>query len=304
VSDNREFFSLPLKDAIRVVAHVAEQLRTSLLPNAETEPSSEEELTADHYLGRGREAMDGSATALQDYGAAKKYLEKAVAMGSVEAHFYLALLHLEGKGCPRSTDAALNIARNGGERGCASCYSLMWQIYAGRLADDHMHEANADLCFQWLLDKCDAELLPVHLRDYVEHSYRTLHDRYSLREQFSVDEFPGKHFARCLDALIEQAHAVVHEGRAARLASVPYSDVERGRARMRVGEPNDAIWFVSFAEHCLEDPSHAMTRVLAGIDKEDLEYCLPAELVRRFARYLPNHRRDWRRFWLGQSGSF
>jgi hypothetical protein len=93
ITDSREFFSIPLKTAIQVVAKVARQMR-DLIPSTEKDfdqTDIEENSLAEYYLQQGIDALGGSENTLQDFYQAKAFLEKANALGSIGAPKLIAL---------------------------------------------------------------------------------------------------------------------------------------------------------------------------------------------------------------------
>lgn len=277
ISNGREFFSAPLKDAIRIVSQVAQHLRETIplaMPCTDESNINDEDLATD-CLRRGLAALNGSDDTLQDDVAAREYFERAIAFGSVLAHRFLALLYICGKGVRQSPDIALKILKAGGDKGDAQCFKEMWDVYAGNTVADVAHEANAEVCFQWFLNSSRGNIEVNALNDYLKHSYESLGGSVMTlgAAKYSLRQFPGKHVAVVLDIWIKRIRQFVREFQAARHAGIRLEDVQKSWTK-NPDDPSiiDLVLFKMFLTKCVEDGDRLMRQAMEGVVRSDLEY--------------------------------
>ena len=225
VSDSREFFSIPLKNAIQVVSQVSKKLRESMSTttsgfsdNAETN----EKTTAQYYLLQGLEAMNGSRSTLQDYTVARDCFEKAITMGCVEAYIFLAFLYIRGNGVRQSSEMALKILKAGGDKGDPECYKTMTDIYEGNTSLDVRHEGNAEVCFLWYLNAVKEGIGTTAFSDYLYSAYEKFGGNITTWGQlrFPIKRFPGKFVSAVIDMWIDKIRLSFHEIGNARIIDI------------------------------------------------------------------------------------
>lgn len=257
VSDSREFFSIPLKNAIQVVSQVAQQLRESM---AGTEGFSndteiDEGSTAEYYLQRGLDAMTGSANTLQDYTVAHGFFEKAIALGGDGAHVFLAHLYIVGNGVRQSSESALKILKAGGDKGDPRCYLAMWDIYAGNTQLDVRHEGNAEVCFQWYLDTAKEGVETNHLGDYLYHSYEMLGGDVTTwgNSRYPISKFPGKFVSTIIDIWVGRVQEAFREARDERLAGISLDQTATRLPQIRSATHYDVLELSVFLSSCVQD---------------------------------------------------
>lgn len=101
VADNREFFELPLHEAVSVVFSVASRFKDSEVEDfddtdEEDNSGYEEESLGFPYYSKGLDFFYGMNGELQDYKLAADYFKKAVDLGESRAYFFLARIYLYG----------------------------------------------------------------------------------------------------------------------------------------------------------------------------------------------------------------
>lgn len=267
VNDSREFFSVPLKVAIQVVARVAQQLRESASNNGEYfgDTTEDNESTKDYYFQQGIDAMQGSGGVLQDYGRAREFFEKAIALGNIKAHRFLAHLYIKGDGVRQSHESALKILKTGGERGDPECFKVMWDIYSGNTVLDFRHEGNAELCFQWYLDALNSEPDSTAFEDYLDHSYEILGGDVSTwgEKKFPINQFPGRFSSVVIELWIEKIQNKFLQFKNLRLAGESFENNDLSSELIVL-----SILLSNYVQD--SDKDILMKRAMQGIKKEDL----------------------------------
>lgn len=289
VSDNREFFAVPLKTAIAIVSAVAEQLQDAPPPELETlsGESAAAQSSADYHYAAGMDAMSGTGAILQDYAVARKHFETAISLGSVHAHFFLANLYMLGNGVPQSAETALKILRAGGERGDPECFKTMWDIYAGNTVLDLRHEGNAELCFEWFLNSSGETVSSSALTDYLYHAY----DNLGGEGKYPISRFLGKFVSLAIDSLTSRIRAAFQKVHTARIAGVDIQDID-SQSSPAPGARGEIIDFQLFASTCVQDYDSLMKSVMKEVTLSDLRYCFsigkdPAGTIALYATHLP-----------------
>lgn len=279
VNDEREFFTIPLKDAIRIVSHVAYELRNSSPDNDAGYLDSDEygeDSSAEFYLSMGLDALNGSPDVLQDFNAARGHFEKAVLLGSARAHWWLAQLYIVGKGVRQSAETALEILKAGGEKGDPNCYKSMWDIYAGNTTLNVNHEANAETCYGWFLKASNNTMTSPDLSDYLMHSYEKLTGSpFGGADKFSIDKFPGDHFVPVLDMLVERTQEYFGAFQRLRVAMESGVSLRNIESSPKPFDSSlaDAVLLREFVTTCVKDGEDIIRKALTGIERADLEYC-------------------------------
>lgn len=287
INDSREFFSIPLKEAIRLTASIAAHVRDS--SPALIEPTeaidNDDSSSALHYLNKGISAFTGTEDTLQDYRVARECFERALALGENRACYWLAMQHLSGNGCAKSTDKALKLLRQGGEAGDIECFSVMWSIYSGQMAaDDFIHAGNAEICYGWYLDKAKKNASSTTLIEYLDHSYDALTQTYT--ERFPLSAFPGKHFFRTIEILSLRAKAAIKKIRHARILELGTQDNSQS-----IDGWEDLFFLELFLSEKTSDGNLIMKRILEGMEIADIEAFFfggkkSEDYVSRYLKYL------------------
>lgn len=157
VSSKREFFEIPIKDAIDSVMKAKENFGEFEKINSENIEEFEEnfEDETDDYdpdydneeiretLNKAQEYEYGAGDELQDIDEAIKYYLKAVKLGSIEACQSLAYIYQNGDEVKEDKDKAMKYFKEGAKRGDISCYACLAPLYLELEKED-----NAYKCWQ------------------------------------------------------------------------------------------------------------------------------------------------------------
>ncbi len=135
VAENREFFRMPLKEAVKILLEAksvlcSQNIRSNHID--ELKQTSAKEHDNEHWRDVFEQAeayLYGRGETLIDVKQAYKLLKQATTLGSSEACTVLASLHLDGMGCERSTDKALDYLKEAVRLGGADCYAPMAKLY-------------------------------------------------------------------------------------------------------------------------------------------------------------------------------
>jgi hypothetical protein len=293
VTDSREFFTIPLKSAIQIVSRVAQVVRSLTTGEHEIFNVADDaaELTGEYYFEKGLEALTGGENTLQDFSVARGCFERAIELGNVSAYRELAYMYMSEQGVRQSLEKALQLLKIGGDKGDLSCYAWMWRIYAGKTIFDAKHEANAEVCFQWILNSAreeDEEILAAALYDYLNHAYDQLDD---YGTKFAIERFPGKFFSSVLDQVGKRVKHVFDNVHHARLAGLPL-DLALDHSRPSAPSYGDVVMLDFFLTRSIQDSQRLsfMRKVMADFDMNDLEYVFSNDSgsLNRYLQYIPS----------------
>jgi len=186
VSDNREFFQVPLEKVITLLMTTKSQL-----DETPSDPSIEilNEPTGDDFLDSLNIEDDASISAeplnnpwddiealagnfyygldeeLQDYGEAIKLYKQAAALGSTSACIKLSEIYWNGEGCPANSKSSLGWLKKGAQKGSGLCYAKMAHLFT-----EQNHIDNANKCWAKYFQSDDFWLVGSE-RDFQELSY-------------------------------------------------------------------------------------------------------------------------------------
>lgn len=137
LSESKEFFDAPLKEAILVV-----QEASSLFKQASETDNNGQELIKNNAttdferllqetkaMGAANDAYYGTSNSLPNYKEAFKLYKRAAALGASDAYSRMADMYLEGKGVDKSVDAAIDCYQNGVKAGNIFCLPSLARIY-------------------------------------------------------------------------------------------------------------------------------------------------------------------------------
>lgn len=275
VNDSREFFSIPLKQAIQLVSSVAEILcdtedDSSGLLDVGRQPG----LSGDYYFQKALKESSGDCDTLQDHSAALESFQRATDLGCVKAYFFMAHIYIQGLGVRQSSKKAISLLKIGGEKGDASCLQQLWSIYAGNTILDEKNENNAEVCFKWLIDSAKTrgdDVLIEALLGYLSHSYDRL-DSYG--EKFPIDKFPGIHFQFAIEMLTRMTREAFQRIRKARLEGKEFGLLENEWRDRGLSTYGLIVQYHMFLFDSVRRPEVVMRKAMAGIERADLEYFL------------------------------
>lgn len=132
IATNREFFNIPINDAIDVILETKQtfnlstglDINQSVTENDNRLNAWEEvyQLAEDHYYGLG--------DTLQDEGEALKLYKQAIILGSSDACLKAGKMCMLGEGCTQDYNKALEYFKEGAQRSNYNCYAEMATLYA------------------------------------------------------------------------------------------------------------------------------------------------------------------------------
>jgi TPR repeat protein len=146
LSDNREFFTTSLKEAIRALHLAHEALEGSSQSNGRPAPSQfEDEVLNDPspndttasqpvwyaVLEEAQAHHYGLGEVLEDRKRALVLYEQAARLGAPDAYISLAEMTAAGEGCLADQQKALDWLKRGADRGVLECWARMADIFAG-----------------------------------------------------------------------------------------------------------------------------------------------------------------------------
>lgn len=214
VSENREFFSVPVQDAIHVVQQVKQYFLEHPIEAGEIHQENDDYFLDDSpedfiedLIEKGEDALHGYGDTLQNFEKAFKYLEKAGKLGSSKAYLIMGKAYID----PFLRDHGLKISANKAlkyfEKGATlsrdihsnHCIAEMATLFSGKydyLGEPLHHALNAGKCwkkylFNLSLSNCDAN------------------DRFYLRD-FIVFYLNSNQNSRYLDEFFERALQVIN----------------------------------------------------------------------------------------------
>jgi len=152
VSKNREFFEIPIKDAIDAVMKAKEHFG-EFNPQVEmliddlvdedgvfSSNNEDEELNALDYEEKVIEPWEemfeiaetcyyGLSDEMQDYEEAMKYYIQAIKLGSVESYCKIGTMYNSGEGVRENKNKAFQYFKEGAKKGDTNCYAEMAKLY-------------------------------------------------------------------------------------------------------------------------------------------------------------------------------
>lgn len=188
VFPNKEFFDIPLKEAIRVINETRKYFTNTFSSNTTSEEIFEEdEILISPYESILEEAYNykyGSNGYFQDDYEALDFFEKAYNLGSGEACYELGYSYAHGEGCTQNKRTSLQYLKEGVKRNFPKCYILMYQIYKNLSENE-----NANKCRNKILENLETS------NDYNE---------YILFYQSLMDNLEYDDANKCLEIFFEK----------------------------------------------------------------------------------------------------
>ncbi|GGA11854.1 hypothetical protein GCM10008018_66140 [Paenibacillus marchantiophytorum] len=170
VANNREFFSIPVHEAINIIQNLKSQQKSS---------SNEEEYTSEINSGSNdisqlaesmlEEAKDyyyGNDGKLEDYDEALKLFKKSAKMGASESYWYLGNIYRNGDGVNSDLKIAMDYYKEGVKAGWVDCYAVMGSIYS--LYPEYKHMENSAKCWSsYFANIANSNMKILYIGDYV-----------------------------------------------------------------------------------------------------------------------------------------
>jgi hypothetical protein len=161
VSNNREFFQLPINIAVDTVLEAKNILDKSRNPfdilgdsdNLDGDSPASDDildlLTIGDEKDPGNELFEaaefyyyGLGDTIQDYYEAFKLYQKAARLGSAEAYLQMGVMCRDGQGCSKDNRRALEYLKEGIKLGNDECWAEMAKIY-----NSEGHKSNEEKCW-------------------------------------------------------------------------------------------------------------------------------------------------------------
>ena len=163
VAGNREFFNMPINEAINFVIEASQALKPKSQPGNYNDDDFVADKTGDDFLdGLSIEITKnpweeimmmadayyyGYGEIIEDPYEAFKLYKQAMRLGSPEACLRLAHMHRYGESCEKNNAKALEYLKEGARRNNYYCYAEMYEIFY-----DEDHFENARKCWDRYVD--------------------------------------------------------------------------------------------------------------------------------------------------------
>jgi hypothetical protein len=189
---NREFFTAPLHEAIKVILSALQDLPdVDLAPDAPVEIEPSAPLWTEAFR-QAEAAYHGWGDELEDKAEALRRYEQAAALGGSQALFKLGQMYLDGDGCRPDENRAVDYFKQGRSTGEARCDAELALYFAAK-----GHAENARKCWAsyfsvaTLPDNYEKFQLPFYVGRYVENG---LFDQPAVKAIQSGAAYILKHF--------------------------------------------------------------------------------------------------------------
>ncbi|MFN0156992.1 MAG: tetratricopeptide repeat protein [Bacteroidota bacterium] len=183
VSANKEFFQVPLTDAIKLILAAKDELTGSSddldIGLSRNQFGNDDAALWEVLLEKADAFYYGwSDDILQDYAEALKLYKQAARLGSAEAYEKVAAMHIRGEGCQPNYEVAIENLKEGARRENPECYSMMAQIFGGQMSEfkdsKYLNIENAKKCWRKYfstlsvvkITEAKSELVSTHLHLY------------------------------------------------------------------------------------------------------------------------------------------
>lgn len=297
VNKSREFFELPLKDAVKVVNNVCQQFLVK-----DDSVDFEDEVTTHSgfdYFSLAIDHLDGSETVFQDFGEAQALLKKAILLGETKAYLYLADIHLWGWGTRCQPSEAIRLLEEGSQKGEVECFLRLWNIYTdqhfnaypqegGKHRISIKHHQNADVAFGLYLKA------KLSKNNVIDPDIAMTYVNWSLRGSVSSPDgrLIGLHVNEMLSIIGNAIKDTLNEMRRARLAGIQIERAFHSQTHqalrlsllLQLKNASDSVW---------QSLSIFYLKYLREFSEEDLLYGfsrLPKEnqiaQAKRFLKYV------------------
>jgi hypothetical protein len=180
VSNNREFFTIPVHEAIKLIQHIKSQDSTSSSEEynfIEDDNQNDVSQLASNILEEAENYYYGRDGKLEDYDAALKLFKQASKLGAIEAYNYLGDIYLYGFGVNEDIKIALDYFKQGAKFGNVDCYACMGRIYS--IYDNHRHKDNASKCWSSYFENIyKSSMKEFYIEEYI---YESLNNKWEIK---------------------------------------------------------------------------------------------------------------------------
>lgn len=174
VSNNREFFKVPIYEAIDIIKNIHENQNGLKSQESEKKVSNNISNLAYEFLKTGIDYYYGYNDKLEDYTEAVDYLKRASKLGAVEPYRLLGDMYQFGFGCEPNIELALEYYKEGARKGHNHCYAQMGIIFLSKR--EYKHIENGKKCFELYFNNFNTDFIfrkdIEHLKNYLKLMYR------------------------------------------------------------------------------------------------------------------------------------
>lgn len=175
VSNKREFFNLPVYEAIQAIQQLKEFNPTYsksdeeyVLNYGNNEGSIDDNDLGQSIIEKGYNYLLGTYGMLEDHKQAFSLFKKAEKLGSPEAFFLLGYMYTKGFGCKKNLHTALDYYKKGAQAGFYDCYAEMAIIFNS--VESMLNWNNASKCWdKYFSTIIDNGISPQHFKYFVNY---------------------------------------------------------------------------------------------------------------------------------------
>lgn len=208
VSNNREFFKIPVYEAIKLIQDIktnwlelATQSKKSINMQ-ENINQNDTTLLANDLFEKAEEYYYGLGNTLQDYHEALNLYKRATKLGSIKAFKEIGKMCKNGQGCKENLDMAIKYFKNGADLGDINCFAELGRIYLSDF-DGKLNIENAKKCWNnYFNNLTEVDYLDIiYITDYILMSLRNHGEIYHLEIIYQLK-----------DAIIEHVENMIESG--------------------------------------------------------------------------------------------
>lgn len=170
VSNNREFFTISVHEAIKLVQDLKSQNQTSTFKEDTVSIYTNNDINklAIDILDEAENYYYGREGKLEDYEEALKLFKKAAKFGALEAYWYLGNIYKYGNGVKDDLKTAMEFYKQGAKLGWVDCFAEMGIIYSNSFNRDFIHKENAIKCWStYFGDIKNSKMIEMFIGEYI-----------------------------------------------------------------------------------------------------------------------------------------
>lgn len=173
LSAKREFFRLPVHEAIKCVQEICAQVGIADSFNVDEDVYSKNNNNlAAELIDQAKKFYYGLGDELEDEDEALSLFKKAAQLGSVEAYCYLGKMYINGSGCKADMRIALDYYKKGASLGDRACFAEMAKVYS--TDGNYKNVRNMERCWEMFFNGLEDERLNDsdiwYLRQYIDNT--------------------------------------------------------------------------------------------------------------------------------------
>lgn len=164
ISNNREFFSIPIYDSIKLLQKIKEDVHVNdsniqMIDEIFPSKTSADNSIAESYYEKGNEYYYGSDNELEDYEEATNLYKKASDLGHAMATVMLGIMCVHGEGCKKNYKKALRYYQKSLKQGNLDAYYYMAEIFGNIQFESMNNITNAEKCWRNFFKKNNFDIL-------------------------------------------------------------------------------------------------------------------------------------------------